>query len=111
MSKAKNPEAATAAAEEALPVAKVEKEVVADAHNATALEKAVKKAHDVKGVTLFVSTRPENARITIRAAGREVTSFKDETGKGLIFRVPNEIVEMFEKHEFIVSGRFVRAKG
>ena len=68
------------------------------------------KDQDQKGYTVFVSAHPESATFSIRAGGVEIRGIKDESKRGLVFRVPNDVVENFCRHEFVIGGRIVKAE-
>ena len=59
---------------------------------------------------LYVSANKENAAFSIRAGGVKVRSIRNKDTGGLVFRVPTAIVKQFEAHEFVTSGRVVKAK-
>jgi hypothetical protein len=91
----------------------VEAEAVKEVIKEEAAKKAVSKIKDepldLKNHTIFVSTDKENVSYSIRAGGHEIRGSRDKSGQHLIFRVPNDLVESFKKHEFVTRGRLVVA--
>lgn len=90
--------------------APAEGEPKADEPAAAPTPKATKaKASADRGVVVFKSAAPETVGYDIRVRNVKIRPAWDSAQKHLLFDVPAELAEDFEKHTHVVNGRVVRA--
>ena len=68
-----------------------------------------KQADIEKGSVLYVSSQKEDFKINFGlGAGCNLPGAYNSSTKTASVRVPNDLIERFEKHPFVKHGRFVR---
>jgi hypothetical protein len=59
---------------------------------------------------LYITAKKENSVFEIRAGGEMVRGFRDPSKKYIMFRVPPKVEKSFRMHNFVTTGRIIKAK-
>lgn len=73
---------------------------------------AAKKTESIQrkeSTVLYVSSGKEIGQFDITVAGKRILAFWDENREHLAWRVPTELADRFDMHDFVRKGRIVRS--
>ena len=72
--------------------------------------KAAKDTPSSRGYALYVTSKKENSAFSIRAGNKLIRGHRDTSKNYILFRVPHDVVKNFERHDFVRTGRIIKAK-